>query len=147
MVKGEKILKGVAGEYLVAGELSKRGYVASITLKNTRGFDILVANSEATKQVAIQVKTDSKNSEYWILSEQADNYYSDNFFYVLVKLKGLNERPDFYIVPSKVVADQVRKEHAAYYKAKGKNPADYTMRKFFGKEQKYLEKWDLLGLD
>ena len=26
-----KILRGVAGEYLVAGELSKRGYIASIT--------------------------------------------------------------------------------------------------------------------
>ena len=40
-------LTGVSGEYFVAGELSRRGYVASITLRNTRGIDILVSNSDA----------------------------------------------------------------------------------------------------
>ncbi|PIW68446.1 MAG: aspartate ammonia-lyase, partial [Candidatus Omnitrophica bacterium CG12_big_fil_rev_8_21_14_0_65_42_8] len=34
------ILSGVAGEYLVAGELSRRGYIASITLRNSKGVDI-----------------------------------------------------------------------------------------------------------
>jgi hypothetical protein len=29
------VLSGVAGEYLVAGELSRRGYIASIPLRNT----------------------------------------------------------------------------------------------------------------
>ncbi len=32
-------LVGVAGEYLVAGELSLRGYIASITLRNSKGID------------------------------------------------------------------------------------------------------------
>jgi hypothetical protein len=32
-------LSGVAGEYFVAAELSRRGYIASITLRNTRGVD------------------------------------------------------------------------------------------------------------
>jgi hypothetical protein len=35
------ILAGVAGEYLVAGELSRLGWIASLTLRNTRGVDIL----------------------------------------------------------------------------------------------------------
>lgn len=48
---------GVAGEYLVAAELSRRGYVASVTLRNTRGIDILASNRDATKSVGIQVKT------------------------------------------------------------------------------------------
>ncbi len=147
MVKGEKVLRGVAGEYLVAGELSKRGYIASITLRNTRGADILATNSEFTKQVAIEVKTDSQNNKTWLLSEKADKYYASNIFYIFVKLKGLKERPDFYIVPSKVVADQVREKHIDYYQAKDKNPADYPMRVFEDEKQKYLEKWNLLGLD
>ena len=38
--KVSSILIGVAGEYFVAAELSRRGYVASITLRNTKGIDI-----------------------------------------------------------------------------------------------------------
>jgi hypothetical protein len=43
------LLAGVAGEYFVAAELSRRGFIASITLRNTRGIDIVVTNKEATK--------------------------------------------------------------------------------------------------
>jgi hypothetical protein len=50
-------LSGIAGEYFVAAELSRRGYVASLTLQNTRGIDILASNGDATKSVGIQVKT------------------------------------------------------------------------------------------
>jgi len=62
------ILCGVAGEYFVAAELSRRGYVASLTLRNTRGIDILASNAEATKSVGIAVKTNqgaAPPSGYW----------------------------------------------------------------------------------
>ena len=42
-----KILSGVAGEYFVAAEMSRRGYIASLTLKNTRGIDVLAASANA----------------------------------------------------------------------------------------------------
>ena len=45
---------GIAGEYLVAAELSRRGHVATLTLRNTRGIDILVSNRDATKSVGIR---------------------------------------------------------------------------------------------
>ena len=48
------LLAGVAGEYFVAAELSRRGFIASITLRNTRGIDIVVTNKYATKNVTIQ---------------------------------------------------------------------------------------------
>ena len=38
--KLSSLLCGVAGEYFVAAELSRRGYIASITLRNTLGVDI-----------------------------------------------------------------------------------------------------------
>jgi len=38
------VLTGVAGEYFVAAELSRRGYIASISLRNTRGIDIVATN-------------------------------------------------------------------------------------------------------
>lgn len=56
------LLSGVAGEYFVAAELSRRGYLASITLRNTKGVDILCSNADATKTVAIQVKTNRRSN-------------------------------------------------------------------------------------
>ena len=51
------ILVGVSGEYFVAAELSRLGYVASVTLRNTRGIDILATNASASRSVGIQVKS------------------------------------------------------------------------------------------
>ena len=42
--KVSSILVGVAGEYFAAAELSRRGYIASITLRNTKGIDIIATN-------------------------------------------------------------------------------------------------------
>jgi len=56
-IKKSNILAGVSGEYYVAAELSRLGHIASITLRNTRGIDILCSNSDSSKQVSIQVKT------------------------------------------------------------------------------------------
>ena len=33
-------LTGIAGEYFVAAELSRWGFIASITMRNSRGIDI-----------------------------------------------------------------------------------------------------------
>lgn len=149
----DKILRGVAGEYLVAGELSKRGIIASITLRNTKGMDVLASNSDASKSVGIQVKTTIyPRTEYpsWMLTKKAEDYYSDTLFYVFVLLKQGNERPDFYIVPSKEVAEHTKTSHRDWLDGGnklGKERFDSDIRKFSDKEKKYLERWDLLGLD
>lgn len=41
-MKPNSQLTGVAGEYFVAAELSRRGFIASITMRNSPGIDILV---------------------------------------------------------------------------------------------------------
>ena len=62
------LLSGVSGEYFVAAELSRRGFIASITLRNTKGVDILASNSEASRSVAIQVKTNQGSRREWIMT-------------------------------------------------------------------------------
>lgn len=62
------LLAGVAGEYFVAAELSRRGFIASITLRNTRGIDIVVANKDATKTVTIQCKPFRQKMRQWTLT-------------------------------------------------------------------------------
>src|SRR5690348_1972221 len=80
------IQAGIAGEYLVAAELSRRGYVASVTLRNTRGIDILASNKDATKSVGIQVKTSQGSRARWVMSKKAEQDLAENLFYILVCL-------------------------------------------------------------
>src|SRR3989344_1368809 len=84
--KLSSVLSGVSGEYFVAAELSKRGYIASITLRNTKGVDILCSNSDASKSVAIQVKTNRRSAREWMLNQKAEDYFANNLFYVFVNL-------------------------------------------------------------
>jgi len=148
-LKLDSILTGVAGEYFVAAELAKRGYIASINLKNTRGIDILASNKDASKSVGIQVKTTRYNVYYWMLNEKAEDYYADNLFYVFVNLKGQSQRPDFFIVPSKVVARYIKRSHKKWLKKpskSGRKHKDTPLRKFVDKKKAYLERWDILKL-
>src|SRR5438132_7204974 len=93
-----RTLSGVAGEYFVAAELSRRGYVASLTLRNTRGIDILASNHDATKSVGIQVKTCQGNRADWMLNKKAEADLAKNLAYVFVCLLELG-LPIFYVVP------------------------------------------------
>lgn len=143
------MLSGVAGEYYVAAELSKRGYIASITLRNTKGVDLLCSNSEATKTVSIQVKTNRRSDRSWVINQKAESYFTDNFFYVFVNLNENKTAPDYFVVPSKDVAKLAKESHIVWLATPGKTGKthnDTTIRKFFDKKENYLNRWDLLGL-
>jgi hypothetical protein len=121
MAELSSILCGVAGEYFVAAELSRRGYIASITLRNTRGIDILASNSDASRQVGIQVKSNRGNKAVWLLNQKAEDYFADNLFYVFVNLKEIDQRPNFYIVPSEIVANSIKVRHQSWLNTPGKH--------------------------
>jgi hypothetical protein len=149
MIKPNSILVGVAGEYFVAAELSRRGYIASITLRNSKGVDILASNQEATHQVGIQVKTNKHGRPVWIVNEKAESYFADNLFYVFVGLKQETIRPDYFIVPSKVVAEYVERTHREWLALpgrKGQAHNDSSVRQFKDMDRNYQDRWDLLGI-
>ena len=143
------ILAGVSGEYFVAAELSRRGYISSVTLKNTKGIDILVTNESATKTIGIQVKTNQNNRRAWVLNHKAEEFYADDLFYVFVNLVGIGQLPEYYIVSSKTVADTVKVGHRTWLDTPGKKGQahnDNPMRMFGDEEQRYLDKWSSLKL-
>jgi len=143
------LLSGVAGEYFVAAELSKRGYLASITLRNTKGVDILCSNADATKTVAIQVKTNRRSNREWVLNQKAESFYAESHFYIFVNLHDDKQQPDYFIVPSKIVATHVKETHATWLASPGKDGrahVDNTLRKFADLSEEYRNRWDLLGL-
>ncbi len=151
--KLSNVLCGIAGEYFVAGELSRRGYIASLTLRNTRGVDIVVSNEDATRSVGVQVKTSQKTAPLWLLDKKvekgADEEYAANLFFVFVNLPQSGQ-PKYYIVPLREVAEYARRRHETWLQTPGKHGVqhkDASMRKFEDREGKYLNRWDLLGLD
>jgi hypothetical protein len=147
--KLESTLVGVAGEYFVAAELSRRGYLASITLRNSRGIDIIASSADASRSISIQVKTSSGRGPKWILTKKAESYAAENHYYVFVLLRGIGGRPDFYIVPSKVVAEYTSRTHREWLKgtkADGTPHRDSAIRNFRDLDGEYREAWSLLNL-
>jgi hypothetical protein len=62
-------ITGVAGEYFVAAELSRRGWIATVTLKNTPNIDLIATTLDGLRSINIQVKTRSIKNRYgWILN-------------------------------------------------------------------------------
>jgi hypothetical protein len=142
------IQAGIAGEYFVAAELSRRGYGASLTLRNTRGIDVLASNADATKSVGIQVKTCQGLEPTWLLNEKAENESAENLFYVFVCLPDCGE-PSFYVVPQSVVAKEVRESHQRWLatpRRDGREHRDNPNRKWGDPQGVYKDRWDVLGL-
>lgn len=142
-------LSGIAGEYFVAAELTRRGYIASLTLRNTRGVDILVSNLDATRSVGIQVKATQGSARTWMLSQKVEANIATNLFFVFVRLNGLSV-PEYYIVPREDVSRYVTENHKLWLKTpgrKGQPHVDTSMRQFIDSENRYRGRWDLLGLD
>lgn len=150
------ILVGVSGEYFVAAELSRRGYIASITLRNSKGIDIIATkdtksnvNKSLSNTVNIQVKTNSSGKKDWILNAKADDYVQPSHFYVFVNLVEPEFLPEYHVVPSKDVANYVSTSHKEWLSKigkKGQPHKDSPMRHFKDPDNKYLGKWELLDL-
>jgi hypothetical protein len=95
------------GVYLVAAELTYRGFIVSLTARNAYGADLLVTDGECRRTWSVQVKTNqSTSANYWLVSPHSEKLAHDTHLYVFVALKG-NQRPNFLVVPSKTVAANV----------------------------------------
>lgn len=150
-------LEPVAGEYFVAAKLSRRGYIASVTLRNTRGVDILASNRDATKSVAIQVKASQRGMPEWILNQKIErgdkpsSAIPENLFFVFVNIPPAGGPPSYHIVGRSEVARLAREGHERWLANPGRNgrphSANNPIRKFKDFEGKYLDAWSSLGLD
>ena len=143
------VLTGVAGEYFVAAELSRRGFIASISLRNTRGIDILATNQAASRSITIQCKTNQSGQKHWMLNEKSERFFAADHYYVFVALSAATERPSFHVVPSKTVAKFIADSHQQWLRTPGRDGrqhVDSALRKFMDFENNYLDRWDLLGL-
>ena len=144
--KTSSILAGIAGEYFVAGELSRRGWIASLTLRNTRGVDILAKHEGTNRSVGVQVKTSSGRNPKWILNKKAETMTDPTVFYAFVRLMN-GDTPRIHIVPSAVVAEHTERTHREWLgqtSKSGKPHKDSAIHNFRDTDEQYLDDWDAL---
>ena len=110
--RGTNIRTAIAGEFFVAGELSKRGWIATLTAKNTPDCDILAARPTGDTHARIDVKTRSGRYQYaWRPGKVRMSGERD--FVVFVDLGNEDESPWYWIVPAATaqrlfVGEQIR---------------------------------------
>ena len=107
---------GIAGEFYVLAQLAQRGFVASFTLANTKGIDIIVINPALDHFIKLEVKTTNNQPKKertfspdpvygWPMSEKHEMISDPRTFYCFVVLEGPSTLPVFFVVPSSYVAE------------------------------------------
>ena len=100
-------MTGMRGVYLVAAELSKLGFIVSPTSRSAAGADLLVTDQKCKKTYSVQVKTNAKTFNFWLIGNKAKDTVSDTHIYVLVNIrqnKKDEEKIEYFVVPSKRLA-------------------------------------------
>lgn len=133
----------LAGEFAVLSQLALRGYDANLTLGHTKNVDILVSDSGSGRMIKLEVKTKFKSTKSqggspklfgnylssWVMGAKHEKIKDPNLFYCFVNISKDAKIVRFFIVPSRIVADYVRKQHEIWLKA-NKSHVDTSMRTF-----------------
>ena len=111
--RGQTIRTGIAGEFFVAAELSKRGWIATLTAKNTPDIDLLASRPNGDVHARIQVKT--RSPAYRSAHRVGKNLkqVGERDFLVLVDIGAEGEMPRYWVIPtvaavSLIKHDQIR---------------------------------------
>ena len=143
----EKLLTGLAGEYLVAGTMNLKGWVASLTLKNYPGVDIFGKNPTTGKNVSIQVKScrdtsffiGYKRSERPLMQERVQG----PFVFVHINKE---EEVSYYILTKEEFIHLVYETDDAYFYKPRKKPIqpDFPIAVSLKDLIPYKDHWDSL---
>ena len=131
-------LTGMRGVYLVASELSRLGFIASPTSRSAIGADILVTDQSCQQSYSVQVKTNARTFNFWLLSKKAKGQVSVTHIYVLMNIRSRKDREEieYYVVPSSVVADKMVHE-------KSRNSEWWAI--FRSEVAEFRNKWSVFG--
>jgi hypothetical protein len=132
---------GIAGEFYVLAQLTHRGFIATLTLGNTKGVDILVTNQELNKLYKVEVKTTSQKLRreklfgegqfhVWAMSSKHEDLNDKNLVYVLVVIGNPDAHPKFFVIPSSEVSRYVKWQHEYWLQTRTNPVKDTSMRNF-----------------
>lgn len=98
---GKGALIGAAGEYFVMGELLRQGWLAGLTPRGARDFDIVATKDGQTIHVRVKTKTADATIFRWNLREDDTVFRAPigkDDFSVLVDIGGPTQ--EYYVIPT-----------------------------------------------
>ncbi len=98
--RGDNTLCGMAGEFLTAGQLMKRGLLACVTMGNAKAIDLLVHNEATHRDFCVQVKTMRNRCAGWYMRR-----IDPKSVYVFVLLNGPSDQEQYFIISGRTIAD------------------------------------------
>ena len=122
---------GLRGVFLVAAELSRLGYNVAPTARNAAGADLLVFDPATARAASIDVKTNAKRDNFWLVGDKPPKACSPSHFYVFLNIsmsKAGGEVYEYYVVPSDVVVRETiveRSPGSIWYSFKLKSAEQY----------------------
>lgn len=130
---------GMRGVFLVAAELSAKGFIVSPTSRGAAAADLLITNHSATRSFSVQVKTNAVSHGFWLVGKHAADRVAPTYIYVLVNIRERKKtglQIEYYIVPSRVVAKRMR----VY-----RRPSSTWYAVDRASIEKYRDRWALFG--
>jgi hypothetical protein len=129
-------LTGMTGVYLVAAQLSRRGFVVSPTSRSAHGVDLLASAPNGIRTLAFEVKTNARSFSFWLLGKKANQITVRSQYYVLVNLR--KDIEEYFVVPSRIVA----KRMVVKTRASGRSKWRFIYLKDI---ERYRDKWPFAG--
>ena len=96
---------GLSGEYFVAAELYRRGWLVGMTIGNAKSVDLYAEKYD--RKIAVQVKAIYKKANIgWTLMKDK---VKEGCFYILVNLNGDKMTlPDYYVLTSQELVQKIK---------------------------------------
>jgi len=136
-----------AGQYGVAHELTRRGYLVAFTTGNAPMTDLLCQSPEGVP-FSIEVKSlSSKN--YFLFQDSLLQPKADRFFVFVLLPKSLTERPEYFVLNNKqfqqAAGEQKRRDKEAEKKRGGPyKPFSPGVHYSILNESGFRDAWDSL---
>jgi hypothetical protein len=98
---------GMWGVYLVAADLTRRGWIVSPTSRSAAGADLLITDSKGKHVYAVQVKTNTRTFGFWIMNAKTRSLKAPSLIYAFVNIR--NGTQEIQLASSRSVAFATKK--------------------------------------
>jgi len=137
---------GISGEFYIAHVLAKNNFKVNVSLGRTEGFDLFVQNPNSMNLVISVKTTYSNKSKFILINEKAEKLIDKNLFYAFVRLNAPDGVPEFWIVPSTIVASVIKKAYKIWLETPARNGSAHnktSMRDFYlGARYNFPDDWE-----
>ena len=145
----DKQKSGNIGIFLAAAKLSHLNYLALITSRNTKGYDIVILNPETNIGKGVQVKC-SFQGTFVVLRSDVDNFMDDIqgkviCDHIFVDIADI-DHPHFFTIPLNDLRQMLQEQINIYVNRARQTPLSGNLTKAWKSDEirQYEDQWQLI---